>query len=157
MELLLALLLLLCAFSSWWRICPAGRAQAFLLVPSSPQKNVPLITAGHDRCKIWSSKTTALFVRHDPFAINKELVELGKKRRWKELLEVAEQKQASFNNVNYATLMSQLGRIRSFNKQDPRFLAISKSIGHKDRRAGTAVDPEHGRLPTLFMPLARCS
>ena len=96
-------------------------SQSFLLLPQySPRLS---------SCK-WKkqhcSTTSALFVgNYDPsFAINKRLVELGKKKQWKDLLALAEQKQASFNNVNYATLMSQLGRIRSFNKRDPRFLTI---------------------------------
>jgi len=43
-------------------------------------------------------------------------------------LEVAEQEEESLNNVNYATIMSQLGRIRSFNKEDPRFLALLQAL-----------------------------
>ena len=65
----------------------------------------------------------------DPaFAINKRLVELGKEKQWDALLEVAEQKRANFDNVNYATVMSQLGRMRSFNKSDPRFLAFLQAL-----------------------------
>ena len=61
-------------------------------------------------------------------AINKKLVELGQKKQWRELLEVAEEEQASFNNVNYATVMSQLGRIRSLDRSDPRFLAFLQAL-----------------------------
>ena len=61
-------------------------------------------------------------------AINQKLVELGKKKQWNELLLFAEQKRASFNNVNYATVMSQLGRIGSFNKKDPHFLAFLQAL-----------------------------
>ena len=68
--------------------------------------------------------------------MNKKLVELGQKRRWKDLLEVAEQKQASFNNVNYATLMSQLGRIRSLDRSDPRFLAFLRGLAKRIEERG---------------------
>ena len=108
-------------------------AQSFVLVPSLPRPHLSSSSALRSGGNILCSTTTALFVRNtsgeqqnpDPaFAINKKLIELGQKKRWRALLELAEKEQASFNNVNYATLMSQLGRIRSFNKQDPRFLAI---------------------------------
>jgi len=63
-----------------------------------------------------------------PIAINKRLVELGKEKQWDALLEVADQERASFDHVNYATVMSQLGRMQSFNKEDPRFLAFLKDL-----------------------------
>ena len=70
------------------------------------------------------------------FAINKELVELGEKKQWRELLELAKEEQASLNNVNYATIMSQLGRIRSFNKEDPRFVGFLKAMATKIEERG---------------------
>jgi len=60
--------------------------------------------------------------------MNKRLIEHGKKKQWRQLLEVAELEQASFNNVNYATVMSQLGRIGYFNKADPRFLTFLQAL-----------------------------
>ena len=101
---------------------------SFAALPSCSSQQSNPHSSSWCQWKKYSSKVT-LFDRNSgepnpAIAINKKLVELGKKRRWRELLEVAEQKQASFNNVNYATLMSQLGRIRSFNKRDPRFLTI---------------------------------
>jgi len=67
--------------------------------------------------------------RYNPaFAINKKLMGLGEKKQWRQLLELAKEKQASFNNVNYATVMSQLGRIQSFNKADPHFQAFLQSL-----------------------------
>lgn len=61
-------------------------------------------------------------------AINKRLVELGKQQEWEDLLLFAEQERENLNNVNYATLMSQLGRIRSFDRADPRFLALLQAL-----------------------------
>ena len=60
--------------------------------------------------------------------INQKLVNLGKEKKWDALLEVVEEERASFNNVNYATVMSQLGRMQSFNKSDPRFLAFLQTL-----------------------------
>ena len=124
-------------------------AQSFCILVPSPQQNFPRSSSSAG-CKIFRSKhTTVLFDRnidgerrHQPasrnnnrrsnpnpaIAINKRLVVLGKKKQWRELLEVAEKEQASLNNVNYATIMSQLGRIRSFNKSDPRFLTFLQAL-----------------------------
>ena len=115
-------------------------AQSFVLVPSL-QQYFPHVSSSspairrRSGCNICSTATTALFVRSnssgDPnpaFAINKKLVELGKKKQWRELLEVAKEEQASFNNVNYSTIMSQLGRIRSLDRSDPRFLTFLRAL-----------------------------
>ena len=69
-------------------------------------------------------------------AINKRLVELGKKQQWDDLLELALKEQRSFNNVNCATLMSQLGRIRSFNKADPRFVGFLEALAGRIEERG---------------------
>jgi len=139
-----ALLLLLWA-ASFHTAVVLPRAQSFVLVPSQPHphKNYPHSSV-HLRKKY--SSTTALLVRNrddrkskstyqrhrtnpnPAISTNKKLVELGKKKQWRQLLELAEKEQASFNNVNYATVMSQLGRIRSLNKEDPGFLALLQSL-----------------------------
>ena len=155
LEETLLLLIATCAlFTSLGRILPG--AQSFVLVPSPQQNYYPHTTSTHRRgCKTYGSKT-ALFDRnsdprrrqpasrnnnrrtnHNPaIAINKRLVELGMKKHWRELLEAAEVEQASFNNVNYATVMSQLGRIRSFDRSDPRFLAFLKAMATKLEEQG---------------------
>jgi len=126
-------------------LCPERTTHAFVWVPSpQPQKNYyssPWSSSTH-RCgskNIRYSSTTALFVRNTSgeqnnnraIAINKKLVELGKKRLWKDLLKIAKEEQVRFNNVNYATVMSQLGRIRSFDRSDPHFLAFLKAMATK--------------------------
>ena len=117
-------------------------AQSFVLVPSQQQIYSLHITSAHRRGCIMYRPNTALFVRssdqrrrqpasrdnNPAFAINKRLVELGQKKQWRELLEVVEEEQERFNNVNYGTVMSQLGRIKSFNKADPRFLSFLKAL-----------------------------
>ena len=144
------LIVILCALlSSGGRIFLG--AQSFVLVPwfLQQQNYYPHSSSAAHRkgCYIICGRTTALFVRRknsgDPnpaFAINKRLVELGKRKQWRELLEVTEQEQANFNNVNYATVMSQLGRIWSLDRSDPRFLAFLRALATIDPRAGTAVD-----------------
>lgn len=56
------------------------------------------------------------------FARNKKIIELGRQSKWKDILQLYEKEQSDcFNNVNYATTMSQLGRIRTVNTRDPLF------------------------------------
>jgi len=75
--------------------------------------------------------------RVPPFiAINKKLVELGKQQQWESLLEYAEQERRNFNNVNCATLLSQLSRIRSLDKNDPRFLGFLQGLAQKIQAQG---------------------
>jgi len=89
----------------------------------------------------WICSTRALFRdgrkgQSAAIAINKQLVELGRKKDWKGLLELAAKEQNNFNNVNCATVMSQLGRIRSFNKADPLFLAYLKALAKRIEERG---------------------
>ena len=60
-------------------------------------------------------------------AINKKLVALGTKNEWETILQLFAQEEQNFNHINYATVMSRLARIRSFNKSDPKFPIISSS------------------------------
>jgi len=134
---LMLFLLLICALFSGYVFFGV---QSFILLPQfSP----------HSSSCEWNkqcSSKTALFAErrnqttsrnhtyHCPtnqnpaIAMNKRLIEHGKKKQWRQLLEVAELEQASFNNVNYATVMSQLGRIGYFNKADPRFLTFLQAL-----------------------------
>ena len=70
----------------------------------------------------------AAHTQNPAVAINKRLVELGKKGKWEELLIFAEQERRNFNNVNCATLMSQLGHIQSLDRSDPRFLDFVRGL-----------------------------
>ena len=97
----------------------------------------PLLFFGSERISP-SSGAYCHYHTNPAFAINKRLVELGKKQQWEALLEFAEQEQRNFNNVNYATLMSQLGRMRSssFNQSDPRFLSILQTLATRMEERG---------------------
>ena len=139
------------------RVFPGAQSFVFV-VPSQQQKySYPHSSAYQIECKIYSSKT-ALFVRnsdqrrrqpassrknnrrsnnHNPaIAINQRLVELGQKKQWRQLLEVAEEEQASLNKVNYATIMNQLGRIRSFDRSDSRFLSFLQALATRIEEQG---------------------
>jgi hypothetical protein len=52
---------------------------------------------------------------------NQKITQLGRQRKWKEILSLCEQESSEFDNVNYATTMSQLSRIRNMNRRDPVF------------------------------------
>ena len=69
-------------------------------------------------------------------ANNSKLLALGRKQNWQALLSFAKQEQEQFDNVNYATLMSQLGRIPSLNKTDPRFLEILETLAQEIKERG---------------------
>jgi hypothetical protein len=61
---------------------------------------------------------------------------LGKQRKWKELLNLYQNESNEFNNVNYATAMSQLQRIRSLNRRDPLFLKFVEDLAAKVEERG---------------------
>jgi RAP domain len=64
-------------------------------------------------------------------ARNKKIVELGKKQQWKKMLIMHEQESSQFDTVNYATMMSQLGRIRYFDRRDPLFQQFMDELALK--------------------------
>lgn len=45
-------------------------------------------------------------------SLNKKIIEIGKTRVWNDLLDLYANEKAAFNEVNYATILSQLSRIR---------------------------------------------
>ena len=84
------------------------------------------------QCSHRSISSTSVLLRdrrdNPSIDINKRLVELGKKKQWEELLELAILEQRNFDNVNCSTVMSQLGRIHSFDKSDKRFVAFLEAL-----------------------------
>mmetsp|Transcript_2215 Transcript_2215/g.4018 ORF Transcript_2215/g.4018 Transcript_2215/m.4018 type:complete len:161 (-) Transcript_2215:151-633(-) len=91
-----------------------------------------------DRRRSISSSTTILQAhagrRKEPkptFARNKKISELGRKGKWKEMILIHEKEKEGFNNVNYATTMSQLGRIRFVDHRDPLFRAFLDDLGNQ--------------------------
>ena len=98
----------------------------------------PLFFSNNQR---WICSTRALFrdgrkSHSAAIAINKQLVELGREKDWKGLLELAAKEQSKFDNVNCATVMSQLGRIRSLDKANPLFLAYLEALAKRIEERG---------------------
>jgi len=74
---------------------------------------------------------------HDPaVAINQKLVELGKQRKWEEVLDLTMQEQPNLNNVNFSAAVSQLGHIQSFDKSDPQFLSFLRVLARMTEQQG---------------------
>jgi hypothetical protein len=67
---------------------------------------------------------------------NKKIVAIGQQRKWKELLNLYQNESNKFNNVNYATTMSQLQRIRSLDRMDPLFLKFVDDLAAKIEERG---------------------
>jgi hypothetical protein len=67
---------------------------------------------------------------------NKKTVALGKQRKWKELLNLYKNESNKFNNVNYATAMSKLQRIRSLDQRNPLFLKFVDNLAAKVKERG---------------------
>ena len=68
---------------------------------------------------------------HTAVNINKAIVQLGCDHKWKEMLSMYEKQKGSFSNINYATTMSQLGRIRSIRKDAPLLKAFLDDLSKK--------------------------
>ena len=56
------------------------------------------------------------------------------------MLSLYQEKSKQYDNVNYATTMSQLGRIRSLNKSDPSFLGFVEDLANLIEEKGLRVD-----------------
>ncbi|KAI2507052.1 hypothetical protein MHU86_7321 [Fragilaria crotonensis] len=96
----------------------------------------------------------------DALDANKKILALGRDRDWKEILRLPryrhgylphlrpvvrtpnftdpETDDMPFNNVSYATALTQLGRIQSFNKNDPMFLAFLTDLYDELQERGVA-------------------
>jgi hypothetical protein len=102
---------------------------------------LPLFTrSGHSQSEIlW--KAAALVVLKEltssksdinpAFPRNKMILKLGRNRQWKEMLLIHEKEKEGFNNLNYATMMSQLGRIRFVDRRDPLFKEFLDDLGNQ--------------------------
>jgi hypothetical protein len=61
---------------------------------------------------------------------NKQILALGKNKKWREMLSLYQESSSQYNNINYATTMSQLGKIRSVNKRDPSFIRFMDDLAN---------------------------
>ncbi|KAG7350403.1 hypothetical protein IV203_009763 [Nitzschia inconspicua] len=63
--------------------------------------------------------------------INKMIVALGKQRRWKDILILYQQEKTIFNNVNFATAITQIARIQSVQRSDPLFQTLMDDLSSR--------------------------
>lgn len=52
----------------------------------------------------------------------------GKSQNWREILSLYQEESKEFNNINYATTLPQLGRIRSTERKDPSFIQFLEDL-----------------------------
>ncbi|KAI2493157.1 hypothetical protein MHU86_21380 [Fragilaria crotonensis] len=69
-------------------------------------------------------------------SINKQIVALGKDGQWNEILNLYQKQKKNFNAVNYATVMSQLARIREVRQDDPLFEQFLADLNAKLHELG---------------------
>ena len=87
------------------------------------------------RC-CYATKTTASPEQHDPRRnsnnvsreINARIMALGKQHKWEDLLRVYREERTRFNDVNYATIMSQLAPIRHLDTRDATLLELLSDL-----------------------------
>ena len=69
--------------------------------------------------------------------VNQKIVQLGRKRDWRGILDLFEARHEVFDNVNYSTALNQLGRISATGtKIDPRLVNLLESLGQKINENG---------------------
>ena len=68
--------------------------------------------------------------------INKDIVDLGNGKRWGEILDLFVQEKQFFSPVNYATVMTQLGRIPDVRREDPRFQKFLLTLNYEVMQNG---------------------
>ena len=71
-------------------------------------------------------------------AINKSIIDLGRAGKWKEILGLYHEQKQYFNAVNHSTMMSQFGRIRHMQKDDPLFEGFLDDLSTKLDERGIA-------------------
>ena len=87
---------------------------------TSIQKNEPTVPTGivtQDVPRQLNPLTQAV-------SINNKIISLGRDYKWQDILELHGERKDDFNNVCYATVMTQFGRIKSLDTRDPRFHAF---------------------------------
>jgi len=72
----------------------------------------------------------------NPAILNKQILDLGRQQNWNEILLFYKQERKHFNNVNFATTMSQLGRIRNVNRMDQLFISFLDDLANQLEERG---------------------
>ena len=76
--------------------------------------------------------------------INARIMALGKQHKWEDLLRVYREERTRFNDVNYATIMSQLAPIRHLDTRDATLLELLSDLPQQLK----PVSYTHLTLPT---------
>ena len=88
-----------------------------------------------------------------PKEINFNLVNLGKQKKWEDLLQVYQDEKTRFDDVNYSTLMSQLARIRHVDTKNATFLELVGDLPQQLKRFNArAIGSTANALAKLRVP-----
>jgi hypothetical protein len=79
----------------------------------------------------FDSKTQKQNIQRNHFILS-----LGQKHQWKDILLVYHFESTQFNDVNFSTTMSQLSKIKSFNKHDPTFIVLLDDLASQMQSKG---------------------
>ena len=127
---------------------PQYKSQSFLLPKRRAQYGTggrgAAVTKKPDKKSVAASKE-----------INKKIVALGQDGKWMEILNLYTEKKQQFNPINYATVMSQMGRIRQGQKHDPLFLEFLSDLRAKFHANGITWLGEARDLATMVHALAK--
>ena len=80
-----------------------------------------------------------------PRELNGKIMELGRQKKWEDLLQVYQKEKKQFNAVNYSTIMSQLARIRQLDNRNASLLELLNDLPQqlkhfKARNIGTTAN-----------------
>ena len=131
---------------SWLVSCPLVCTAFTPCIPSSSSRqSPPTVLLAVERSDRGNEKPTARRDQgprrnHSNFnpaiQLNKEIIELGKQGKWNEILALYQKEGSRFNNVNYATTMTQLARIRAVNRRDKVFLQFVDDLANNIEAKG---------------------
>jgi uncharacterized protein YwqG len=88
---------------------------------------------------------------------NGRITELGKKFDWRGILDIYQTDRDKFSHFNYATTTSQLGRIRSLRKEDPRFEDLMFDIAAQLQNSATRSPWGARGLANIYTQLVKCN
>ena len=88
-------------------------------------------------------------------AINNQIIALGQDGKWKDIMILCKKQNQHFNGVNYATVLSQLSRIRNVRKDDPFFEDFLDDLTGKLHARGIAWIGKARTLATMVHAIAK--
>ena len=106
--------------------------------PNPPNDEVGTTTgqdADADARALARSKAKGM-ARSKSVSINNDIISLGREKKWKDILRLYHREAQYFDNVNTATLMTQLGRIQEVRTDDPMLKTFLADLHTKLIRHG---------------------